>query len=137
MAAILYLPLILGPKVCAIKQIYKHVLLKQIKAAIQPVSSNMRIIIKILRSNPVVLSLISSLILIKQRHIRVQVMPIQISSAKCKEQRPAFNIFSISYKLISLLPPVRSSTLKVPYIPYNLIQQLVTPITTYKITKLI
>ena len=137
MAATLYLPLILGPKVCAIKQIYKHVLPKQIKAAMQPVSSNIWIIIKILRSNLVALSLISSLIFVKQRHIRVQVMPMQISSAKYKKQRPALNIFSISRKLISLLPLVRSSALKVPCMPYNLIQQLVTPITIYKITKLI
>ena len=137
MAATLYLPLILGLKVSTIKQAYKHVLPKQIKAAIQPVSSNMRIIVKILRSNPVALSLISSLIFVKQRHIRVQIILMQISSAKCKEQRPALNILSISCKLISLLPLVRSSALKVLYIPYNLIQQLATPITIYKITKLI
>ena len=136
-AATLRLLLILGLKVSATKQTYKHVLPKQIEAAIQPVSSNMRIIVKILRSNLVALSLISSLIFVKQRHIRVQIMPIQISSAKYKEQRPTLNILSISYKLISLLPLVRSSTLKVLYILYNLIQQLATPITIYNITKLI
>ena len=126
-AATLCLPLILGLKVSAIKQTYKYVLLKQIKAAIQLVSSNMQIIVKILRSNLVALSLISSLIFIKQRYIRVQIMLIQISNAKYKEQRPAFNIFSISRKLISLLLLVRSSALKLPYILYNLIQNLVTP----------
>ena len=136
-AATLYLPLILGLKVSTIKQAYKYVLPKQIEAVIQPVSSNIRIIIKILRSNLVALSLISSLIFIKLRYIKVQIMLTQISSAKYKEQRPALNIFSISRKLISLLPLVRSSTLKVLYMPYNLIQQLATPITIYNITKLI
>ena len=137
MAATLYLPLKLELKVSAIKQTYKHVLFKQIKAAIQPVSSNMWVIIKILRSNLVALSLISSLIFIKLRHIKVQIMPIQISSAKYKEQRPALNIFSISYKLISLLLLVRPSALKLLYMPYNYIQNLVTPTTIYKIIKLI
>ena len=137
MAATLYLPLILGLKVSAIKQTNQHVLSKQIEAAIQPVSSNMRVIVEILRSNPVALSLISSLIFIKLRHIRVQIILIQISSAKCKEQRPALNILSISCKLISLLLPVRPSTLKLLYILYNLIQNLVAPTTIYKIIKLI
>ena len=137
MAATLYLPLILGLKVIAIKQTNQHVLSKQIEAAIQPVSSNMRVIVEILRSNPVALSLISSLIFVKQRHIRVQIILIQISSAKCKKQRPALNIFSISYKLTSLLLLVRPSALKLLYMPYNLIQNLVTPTTIYKITKLI
>jgi hypothetical protein len=41
------------------------VLPEQIEAAMQPVSSNMRIIVEILRSNPVALSLISSLIFVK------------------------------------------------------------------------
>ena len=136
MATTLQLLLILGLKVSAIKQTYKYMLPKQIKAAIQPISSNMRVIIEILRSNLVALSLISSLIFVKQRYIRVQIMLIQINSAKYKEQRPALNILSISCKLISLLPLVRSSALKVPYILYNLIQQLATPITIYKITKL-
>ena len=137
MAAILYLLLILGPKVSAIIQAYKYMLPKQIKAVIQLVSSNIWIIIKILRSNLVALSLISSLIFIKQRYIRVQIILMQISSAKRKEQRPALNILSISYKLISLLPLVRSSALKALYMPYNLIQQLATPITIYNITNLI
>ena len=137
MAAILCLLFILGPKVSAIKQTYKHVLPKQIKAAIQPVSSNIQIIIKILKSNPVALSLISSLIFVKQRYIKVQIMSMQISSAKYKEQRPTFNIFSISCKLISLLLLVRSSALKHPCMPYNLIQNLVTPTTIYKITELV
>ena len=136
-AATLYLPLILGLEVSAIKQTYKYILSKQIKAVIQLVSSNIRIIIKILRGNLVALSLISSFIFIKQRYIRVQIMLIQISSAKYKEQRPALNILSISRKLISFLPLVRSSTLKVLYMPYNLIQQLATSITIYNITKLI
>ena len=136
-AATSRLPLILGLKVSTIKQTYKHVLPKQIKAAIQLVSSNMRIIIKILRSNLVALSLISSLIFIKLRYIRVQIILIQISSAKYKEQRPTLNIFSISYKLISLLLLIRPSTLKLLYILYNLIQNLVTLTTIYKITELI
>ena len=118
-AATSRLPLILGLKVSAIKQTYKYVLTKQIKAAIQLLSSNMRIIIKILRSNLVALSLISSLIFVKLRYIRVQIILIEISSAKYKEQRPTFNIFSISYKLISLLLLVRPSTFKLLYILYN------------------
>ena len=137
MAATLYLPLILELKVSAIKQAYKYILPKQIKAAIQPVSSNIWIIIKILRSNLVALSLISSLIFVKLRYMRVQIMPMQISSTKYKEQRPALNIFSISYKLISLLLLVRPSTLKLPCMPYNLIQNLVTLTTIYKFTKFI
>ena len=137
MAATLHLLFILGLKVSTIKQTHKYVLPKQIKAAIQPVSSNMWIIIKILRNNLVVLSLISSLIFIKLRYIRIQIMLIQISSTKYKEQRPALNIFSISRKLISLLFLVRPSALKLLYMPYNLIQNLVTPTTIYKITKLI
>ena len=71
MAATSCLLLILRLKVSAIKYAYKYILLEQIKAAIQPVSSNIRIIIKILRSNLVALSLISSLIFVKLRHIRV------------------------------------------------------------------
>ena len=137
MAATLRLPLILGPKVSAIKQTHGYMLPEQIKAAIQPVSSNIWVIIQILRSNPVALSLISSLIFIKQRYIRVQIMPIQIGSAKCKEQRPALNICSISYKLISLLLLVGPGALKLLYIPYNLIQNLVAPTTIYKTIKLI
>ena len=137
MAATLRLLLILGLKVSTIKQTYKYVLPKQIEAVIQPVSSNMRIIVKILRSNLVALSLISSLIFVKSRYIRVQIMPIQISSAKCKEQRPALNIFSISRKLISLLLLVRPSALKLLYMLYNLIQNLITSTTIYKIIKLI
>ena len=137
MAATSRLPLILGPKVSAIKQTHKYVLPKQIKAAIQPVSSNMRIIVKILKSNLVTLSLINSLIFVKSRHIKVQIIPIQISSAQYKEQRPIFNIFSISRQLISLLLLVGSSIFKLPYIPYNFIQNLITPTTIYKITKLI
>ena len=136
-AAILHLPLILGLKVSTIKQTYKYVLSNQIEAVIQPVSSNMWIIVKILKSNLIALSLISSLIFVKQRHIRVQIMLIQINSAKCKEQRPALNIFSISRKLISLLLLVRPSIFKLLYILYNLIQNLVTPTTIYKIIKLI
>ena len=137
MAATLHLLFILGLKVSTIKQTHKYVLPKQIKAAIQPVSSNIQIIIKILRSNLVTLSLISSLIFIKLRYIRIQIILIQISSAKYKKQRPTFNIFSISHKLISLLFLVRPSALKLLYMPYNLIQNLVTPTTIYKITKLI
>ena len=137
MAATLRLLLILEPKVSTIKQTYKYMLPKQIKAAMQPVSSNMRIIVEILKSNLVVLSLISSLIFVKQRHIRVQIMPIQISRAKYKEQRPALNIFSISCKLISFLLLVGPSAFKLPYMLYNFIQNLVTPITIYKITELI
>ena len=137
MATTLHLPLILGLKVSAIKQTYKHVLPEQIKAAIQPVSSNIRIIVKILRSNLVALSLISSLIFVKQRHIRVQIMLMQISRAKYKEQRPALNIFSISCKLISLLLLIGPGSFKLPYMLYNLVQNLVTPTTIYKITELI
>ena len=65
MAATLRLPLILGLKVSAIKQTHKYVLPEQIKAAMQLISSNIRIIVKILKSNPVALSLISSLIFVK------------------------------------------------------------------------
>ena len=137
MAATSRLLLILGPKVSTIKQTHKYILLEQIKVVIQLVSSNIWIIIKILRSNPVALSLISSLIFIKLRYIRIQIMLIQISSAKYKEQRPTLNILSISRKLISLLFLVRPSALKLLYMPYNLIQNLVTPTTIYKITKLI
>ena len=137
MAATLRLPLILGLKVSTIKQTHKYMLPEQIKAAIQLVSSNIRVIVKILRSNLVALSLISSLIFVKQRHIRVQIILIQISSAKYKEQRPALNILSISRKLISLLLLVGPSALKLPYMPYNLIQNLVAPTTIYKIIKLI
>ena len=71
MAATSRLPLILGLKVNAIKQTHKHIFPEWIKAAIQPVSSNIQIIIKILKSNLIVLSLINSLIFVKQRHIRV------------------------------------------------------------------
>ena len=137
MAAASRLLLISGPKVSTIKQTYKYMLPKQIKAAIQPVSSNMRIIIKILRSNLVILSLINSLIFVKLRHIRVQIMLIQINSTQYKKQRPVFNIFSISYQLISLLLLVGPSVFKFLYILYNFIQNLVTPTIIYKITKLI
>ena len=137
MAATLYLLLILGPKVSTIKQTYKYMLPKQIKVVMQLVSSNIRIIVEILKSNLVVLSLISSLIFIKQRYIRVQIILIQISSARCKEQRPALNIFSISRKLISLLLPVGPGAFKLPCMPYNLVQNLVAPTTIYKIIELI
>ena len=137
MAATSYLPLISRPKVSTIKQAHKYILPEQIKAVIQPVSSNIQIIIEILRSNLVALSFISSLIFVKQRYIRVQIMPMQISSAKCKEQRPALNIFSIGRKLISLLLPVSSGALKLPCMPYNLVQNLVTPTAIYKITELV
>ena len=46
-------------------------LLEQIKMVIQLVSSNIQIIIKILKSNLVVLSLINSFIFIKLKYIRV------------------------------------------------------------------
>ncbi len=137
MATTLHLSFISGLKVNAIKQTYKHVFLEQIEAAMQPVSSNMWIIIKILRSNPVALSFISSFIFVKQRHIRVQIIPMQISNAKCKEQRPALNIFSISCKLISFLFLVGPNALKLLYMLYNLIRNLVAPIIIYKIIKLI
>ena len=137
MAATSHLPLISELKVSTIKQTHKHVLPEQIKAAMQPVSSNMWVIVKILKSNLVVLSLISSLIFIKSRHIRVQIMLIQISSTQYKKQGPVFYIFSISHQFISFLLLVGPGVFKLLYMLYNFIQNLVTPITIYKITKFI
>ena len=65
MATTSCLLLILKLKVSAIKQTHKYILPEQIKAAMQPVNSNIQIIVKILRSNLIALSLINSLIFVK------------------------------------------------------------------------
>jgi len=58
-------------KVVKIKHAYKYILLKKLKTLVKPVSSNIRIFGEVLSGNPVPLGLLSVLVFIKLRHIRI------------------------------------------------------------------
>jgi hypothetical protein len=74
MATTLQLLLELKLKVVVVKQIYKNILFKEIKATVQLVSSNIGVFIKVLGRDLIVLGLINSLIFIKLRHISMQII---------------------------------------------------------------
>ena len=59
------------PKVIGVKYAYKYILLKKLKTLVEPVNSNIRIFSEILSGNSVPLGLLSVLIFIKLRHIKL------------------------------------------------------------------
>jgi len=65
------LPLKTILKVVGVKHAYKHVLPKKLKTLVEPVSSNVRIFGKVLSGDPMPLGLLSVLIFIELRYIRL------------------------------------------------------------------
>ena len=58
-------------KVIKIENAYKYILLEKLKTSVEPVSSNVRIFGEVLSGDPVFLGLLSVLIFIKLRYIRL------------------------------------------------------------------
>jgi hypothetical protein len=65
------LPLKTILKVVRVKYAYKHVLPKKLKTSVELVSSNIRIFSEVLSGDPMPLDLLSVLIFIESRHIRL------------------------------------------------------------------
>ena len=59
------------PKVVRVKHAYKYIFLKKLEMSVEPVSSNIRIFSKVLSGDPIPLSLLSILIFIELRYIRL------------------------------------------------------------------
>jgi hypothetical protein len=59
------------PKVVGVKYVYKYILPKKLEMSVKPVNSNMRIFSEVLSGDPMPLGLLSVLIFIKSRHIRL------------------------------------------------------------------
>ena len=59
------------PKVVEVEYAYKYILSKKLKTSVEPVSSNIRIFNEILSGDSMPLGLLSILIFIKLRHIRL------------------------------------------------------------------
>ena len=71
MAATVQLLLKIIPKVVRVEYAYKYILPKKLKTLVEPVSSNIRIFSEVLSGNPVLLGLLSVLIFIKLKYIRL------------------------------------------------------------------
>jgi hypothetical protein len=79
------LPLKTIPKVVRVEYTYKRILPKKLKTSVEPVSSNIRIFSKILSGNSVPSGLLSILIFIKLRYIRLYIILMQVSGTNGKE----------------------------------------------------
>ena len=58
-------------KVVGVEYAHKYILPKKLETSVEPVSSNMRIFSEILSGDPIPLSLLSVLIFIKSRYMRL------------------------------------------------------------------
>jgi hypothetical protein len=59
------------PKVVKVEYVYKYILPKKLKALVKLVNSYIRIFSEVLSGNPIPLGLLSIVIFIKLRHIRL------------------------------------------------------------------
>jgi len=59
------------PKVIGVKHAHKYVFPKKLEMSVEPVSSNIRIFSKVLSGDPIPLSLLSILIFIELRYIKL------------------------------------------------------------------